>query len=72
MVTPTSCSEFQKQAPILSLAGTIARFSGRTGDDLYTAIRDVLVERQMPLSFLATDAEEVSLDPHYVRCVPRP
>ncbi|CAB1097649.1 unnamed protein product [Ectocarpus sp. CCAP 1310/34] len=57
----------RKQAPMLSLAGTIARFSGRTGDDLYTAIRDVLVERQMPLSFLATDAEEVSLDPHYVR-----
>ncbi|CAM9598951.1 unnamed protein product [Ectocarpus fasciculatus] len=56
-----------RQAPILSFAGTIARFSGRTGDDLYTAIRDVLVERQMPLSFLATDAEEVSLDPHYVR-----
>ncbi|CAM9417280.1 unnamed protein product [Ectocarpus sp. 6 AP-2014] len=60
-------ADTRKQAPILSLAGTIARFSGRTGDDLYTAIRNVLVERQMPLSFLATDAEEVSLDPHYVR-----
>lgn len=54
---------------MLSLAGTMARFTGRAGDELYTAIRDALVERRMPLSFLATDAEEVSLDPHYVRYV---
>lgn len=57
------------QAPILSLKGTMARFSGRAGDGLYVAIRDALVVRRLPLSFLATDAEEVSLDPHYVRCV---
>eukprot|EP00904_Undaria_pinnatifida_P000976 jgi/Undpi1/1087/HiC_scaffold_10.g04550.m1 len=56
-----------RQAPILSLAGTMARFSGRAGDGLYVAIRDALVERRLPLSFLASDAEEVSLDPHYVR-----
>lgn len=55
------------QAPILSLAGTMARFSGRAGDDLYTALRDALVESRMPLSFLSTDAAEVFLDPHYVR-----
>lgn len=54
---------------MLSFAGTMARFSGRAGDELYTALRDALVERRMPLSFLTTDAEEVSLDPHYVRCV---
>lgn len=54
---------------MLSLAGTMARFSGRTGDGLYTAIRDALVERRVPLSFLDTDAHEVSLDPHYVRYV---
>lgn len=54
---------------MLSFSGTMARFSGRAGDELYTALRDALVERRMPLSFLATDAEEVSLDPHYVRCV---
>lgn len=54
-----------RQAPMLSFA----RFSGRAGDGLYTAIRDALVERRIPLSFLATDAEDVSLDPHYVRCV---
>lgn len=54
---------------MLSFAGTIARFSGRAGDRLYMAIRDALVERRIPLSFLATDAEDVSLDPHYVRCV---
>ncbi|CAN0036064.1 unnamed protein product [Hapterophycus canaliculatus] len=52
---------------MLSFAGTMARFTGRAGDDLFTAIRDALVERRMPLSFLATDAEEVSLDPYYVR-----
>lgn len=56
---------------MLSFSGTMARFSGRAGDELYTALRDALVERRMPLSFLATDAEEVSLDPHYVRCVSR-
>lgn len=56
---------------MLSFAGTMARFSGRAGDGLYTALRDALVERRMPLSFLATDADEVSLDPHYVRCVSR-
>lgn len=54
---------------MLSFAGTIARFSGRAGDGLYMAIRDALVERRIPLSFLATDAEDVSLDPRYVRCV---
>lgn len=54
---------------MLKFAGTIARFSGRAGDELYTAIRDALVERRIPLSFLATDARDVSLDPHYVRCV---
>lgn len=54
---------------MLSLKGTMARFSGRAGDGLYVAIRDALVERRLPLSFLATDAEEVALDPHYVRCV---
>lgn len=54
---------------MLSFAGTMARFTGRAGDGLFTAIRDALVERRMPLSFLATDAEEVSLDPYYVRCV---
>lgn len=48
---------------------SFARFSGRAGDGLYQAIRDALVERRIPLSFLATDAEDVSLDPHYVRCV---
>eukprot|EP00903_Cladosiphon_okamuranus_P021842 g20083.t1 len=57
------------RAPMLSFAGTMARFSGRAGDELYTALRDALVERRMPLSFLATDAEEVSLDPHYVRAL---
>lgn len=56
---------------MLSFAGTMARFSGRAGDELYTALRDALVERRVPLSFLVSDAEEVSLDPHYVRCVRR-
>lgn len=55
------------QAPILSLANTVGRFSGKAGNELYLAIRDALVERRMPLSFLTTDAREVSLDPHYVR-----
>ncbi|CAM9116457.1 unnamed protein product [Scytosiphon promiscuus] len=55
------------RGPMLSFAGTMARFTGRAGDGLFTALRDALVERRMPLSFLATDAEEVSLDPHYVR-----
>lgn len=56
---------------MLSFAGTMARISGRAGDELYTALRDAFVERRLPLSFLATDAKEVSLDPHYVRCVSR-
>lgn len=56
---------------MLSLKGTMARFSGRAGDGLYVAIRDALVERRLPLSFLATDAKKVALDPHYVRCVNR-
>ncbi len=69
LLWPATAAFSLDQAPMLSFAGTMARLSGRAGDDLYTAIRDALVERRLPLSFLATDAEEVSLDPHYVRCV---
>ncbi|CAM9571206.1 unnamed protein product [Choristocarpus tenellus] len=57
----------QREAPILSLAGTMVRLNGRAGDDLYHAIRDALVGHKMPLSFLASNAHQVSLDPHYIR-----